>query len=180
MWLKKRTCGGCDPQSRRLSWILSLIAVTAASPVMAQSGLILTGSDEVPVLNYKLDFDGVERRLDRWRLNIPAQDVAVAEVQMSCESRFDGNVDLDDIRLEVEGQPVPLYDTFWNEEFKSLEVQIEAPVAAGQEMRLILSNVRNPTAGFYRCDGRLLGTEANPLYRYIGNWIVTINSRRDE
>lgn len=180
MWLKKHTSGGCDLQRRRMPWILSLMAVAAASPVMAQSGLILTGSDEVPVLQYKLDFDGVERRLDRWRLNIPAQDVAVAEVQMSCESRFDGKVDLDDIRLEVEGEPVPLYDTFWNEEFKSLEVQIEDPVAAGQEMRLILSNVRNPTAGFYRCDGRLLGTEANPLYRYIGNWIVTINSRRDE
>lgn len=164
---------------------LGSVAVTMGIPdrVLAQggSGLLLTGSEGVPVLNYRLDFNGIQSRLDRYRLDIPPQNVAVAEVQISMpptgRAVFDGTVNPDEVRLEVEGEPVELRDVFWNPEFRSLEVVAAQPVAAGQSMTVVMSNVRNPSAGVYRFEGRLLGTEANPIFRFVGNWLISIESR---
>lgn len=144
----------------------------------AGSGFVLFGSDEIPVLNYRLDFGGQRRKLERYRLDIPAQDVAVAEIQIEGDDHFNGKFDPEKVRLEVEKEPVPIREVYWNPEFNSLEVIIEDPVAAGQEMRLVLSNVRNPDSGTYRFRARLLGTEANPLFRLVGNWIITIDESR--
>jgi len=141
----------------------------------AQSGLVITGSEGVPVLSYRLDFGGVRSRLDRYRLTIPPQNVAVAEVQINGDRNFDGRIDPESVRLEVEGRPVELDQVYWNEEFRSLEVVARQPIAAGQEIRLVLSNVRNPSsAGIYRVEARVRGTEPNPLFRNVGNWLITI------
>ncbi|MDX2271999.1 MAG: DUF2808 domain-containing protein [Cyanobacteriota bacterium] len=160
-------------------WVINLGTLAAGIlplKAAAQSGFVITGSEDVPVLSYKLDFRGVRDKIDRYRLDIPPQDVAVAEVQISGPPNFDGKIDPEEVRLEVEGQSVPLSEVYWNEEFRSLEVITEEPVAAGQSMRLILSQVRNPSKiGEYRFVGRLLGTEANPLFRTIGNWIISID-----
>lgn len=179
-----------QPNSDRLiQWpriLVSLIGATALTLVCsgiqpqithAQSGLVLTGSEDVPVLRYILDFNGIRRRLDRYRLDIPAQDVAVAEIQLNGPDYFDGSFDPENIRLEVEGSKVEVREAYWNEEFRSLEVVIQEPVAAGQAMRLVLSNVRNPSReGEYRFEGRVLGTEPNPLFRSIGNWLISIDT----
>ena len=143
----------------------------------AGSGFTLSGAaDPDRVLSYTLDFGGYIRRLERYRLSLPAQDVAVAEVQVNFEQKFDGNVNPDNIRLEVEGEPVDIDEVFWSEEFNSLEVVLVEPIAAGQTMKLILSGARNPRdPGFYRIQGRVLGTEANPIFRYVGEWIVSID-----
>ena len=157
------------------AWGLPMVIPSA---VQAQSGFVLFGSDEIPVLNYRLDFGGQRRRLERYRLDIPAQDVAVAEIQIEGDDHFNGTIDPEQIRLEVERQPVPIRQVYWNPEFNSLEVIIEEPVTAGQEMRLVLSGVRNPDEGTYRFRARLLGTEANPLYRLVGHWVITIDQER--
>lgn len=148
------------------------------SDAQAQSGFVLFGSDELQVLDYRLDFGGQRRRLERYRLDIPAQDVAVAEIQIEGDDHFNGKFNPEEVRLEVEGEPVALREVYWNPEFNSLEVIIEDPVSAGQDLRLVLSNVRNPDAGTFRFRARLLGTEANPLYRLIGHWIITIDEDR--
>lgn len=153
--------------------VLGVCMSLTALPGLTQAGLVLTGSEGLPVLDYRLDFAGRERKLDRYRLEIPPQDLAVAEIQISAPL-FKGKVDPAQIRLEVEGQPVPLETTFWSQEFSSLEVILKDPVPAGQEMRLILSNVRNPEAGIYRFECRLLGTEANPIFRLVGQWLITV------
>jgi hypothetical protein len=146
-------------------------------PALAEgAGFVITGSEEVPVLKYKLDFNGVRNRLDRYRLDIPAQDVAVAEIVVSGEPNFDGKVDPNEVRLEVEGKSVELASVYWDEQFRSLEVVAKEPIASGQKMRLVLSNVRNPSnPSDYRFTGRVLGTEANPLFRTVGNWIISID-----
>ncbi len=144
--------------------------------VGAQSGLVITGSEGVPVLSYRLDFRGIRGRLDRYRLTIPPQNVAVAEVQINGDRNFDARIDPENVRLEVEGNPVDLEAVYWNEEFRSLEVVARQPIAAGQEMQLILSNLRNPeSAGIYRLEARVRGTEPNPLFRNVGNWLITID-----
>ncbi|MFQ3614881.1 MAG: DUF2808 domain-containing protein [Cyanobacteriota bacterium] len=144
--------------------------------VEAQSGLVITGSEGVPVLSYRLDFRGFRGRLERYRLTIPPQDLAVSEVQINGDRNFDARIDPENVRLEVEGNPVELDEVYWNEEFRSLEVVTRQPIAAGQEMRLVLSNVRNPqAAGIYRVEARVRGTEPNPLFRNVGNWLITID-----
>lgn len=150
-------------------------SVLSPTPASAQSGIVITGANGQDVLGYKLDFDGKRRSLDRYRLKIPAQDVAVNEVAISFEEKFDGKINPDQVRLEVEGEPIELREVSWDPEFKSLEVAADQPIAAGQDMRLVLSRVRNPRSnGLYRIYARVLGTEANPLYRSVGLWIVTI------
>ncbi len=144
--------------------------------VEAQSGLVITGSEGVPVLSYRLDFRGIRGRLERYRLTIPPQDLAVSEVQINGDRNFDARIDPENVRLEVEGNPVDLEEVYWNEEFRSLEVVARQPIAAGQEMRLVLSNVRNPAAaGIYRVEARVRGTEPNPLFRNVGNWLISID-----
>ncbi|MFS8913434.1 DUF2808 domain-containing protein [Synechococcus sp. H60.2] len=157
--------------------ILAGLLVGALSPLAkAQSGFVITGSEGVPVLSYRLDFRGIRGRLDRYRLKIPPQDVAVAEVQISADRNFDAVIDPQNVRLEVEGKPVELAEVYWDEEFRSLEVVARQPIAAGQEIRLVLSNVRNPSAaGIYRVEARVRGTEPNPLFRKVGNWLITID-----
>lgn len=158
------------------AWVLAGILVTnTASIAWSQSGITLSGVEEGEELRYRFDFGGVRGRRERYRLEIPAQNVAVSELQLNFESSFDGSVDPEKARLEVEGQVVPLGEIFWDDSIKSLEVQIAEPVAAGQNMELILSEVRNPrNGGFYRVQARLLGTEPNPIFRYIGIWILDI------
>jgi hypothetical protein len=152
-------------------------------PVQAQrgSGIVITGAEENKVLKYSLDFGGTVRERERYRLDIPPQDVAVAEVQINFASNFDGDVDPDEVRLEVEEEPVELQDALWDEEFKSLEVVLKEPVPAGKVMTLVLSQARNPKRpGFYRIQLRLLGTEPNPVFRSAGLWIVSIDTQASE
>lgn len=150
-------------------------SVLISAPADAQGGIVITGANGQEVLGYRLDFNGKRRSLDRYRLKIPAQDVAVNEVAINFEEKFDGKVNPEQVRLEVEGEPIELREVSWDPEFKSLEVAADQPIAAGQEMRLVLSRVRNPRSnGLYRIYARVLGTEANPLYRTVGLWIVTI------
>ncbi|WP_071590736.1 DUF2808 domain-containing protein [Synechococcus sp. PCC 7336] len=156
-----------------IAWVQSVAAQSSGS------GFLIQGvPNREEILRYSLDFGGLVRRLDRYRLNIPAQDVAVAEVQANFDARFDGTVNPEQVRLEVEGEPVDIDEVFWSEEFKSLEVVLEEPVAAGQRMKLVLSRTRNPDRpGFYRIQARVLGTEANPLFRYVGVWVLSIERR---
>ena len=163
-----------------LSGLLLTGGGLAATRTLAQgtgSGFTLSGFAEGDrPLPYTLDFGGYVRRLERYKLRIPAQDVAVAEVQINFADNFNGSVNPEQIRLEVEGEPVEIDEIFWSEEFLSLEVVVAEPIAAGQQMRLVLSQTRNPRdPGFYRIQGRVLGTEANPIFRYVGHWIVQID-----
>ena len=161
---------------------LLLLAVAATSvpvkPVRAQSGFVLSGAaDRDRVLRYSLD-DGTARSRDRYKLTLPAQEVAVAEIQVSFEQKFDGNIDPDRVRVEVEREEVEVDEIFWSPEFNSLEVVMADPIPAGQRMQVIMPGARNPSdTGFYRIQGRVLGTEANPIFRYVGEWIVSIDSK---
>ncbi len=159
------------------AWALAGVLLTnTASIAWSQSGMTLTGVQEGDTeLSYRFDFGGVRGRLERYRMDIPAQDVAVSELQLNFESSFDGRVDPDKVRLEVEGQSVPLRAVYWDDTIKSVEVEIAEPVAAGQAMELVLSDVRNPrNMGYYRVQARVLGTEPNPVFQYIGLWILDI------
>ncbi len=151
-----------------------LVLVSSMSPTVAQNGWIITGSEDVDVLKHRLDFGGKAERLERYRLTVPPQDVAVAEIQINMGPQFDSTVDPNHVRLEVEGQKVELSEVYWNPEFRSLEVIAKEPIASGQEMMVVASRVRNPISGIYRFEGRVLGTEANPLFRLVGNWLIDI------
>jgi hypothetical protein len=169
---------------RPLALILVSASVVAASPVFAQfggGGLVLSGSEGVPTLAYRLDFGGIARQRDRYRLRIPAQTVAVAEIQINADEIFDAIIDPKAVRVEAEGQPVPLREVFWSPEFRALEVAFQDPIPSGQRIEVILSNVRNPNEGnIYRLRANLLGTEPNPIFRTVGNWLVTIEPRREK
>ena len=174
------------PQSLAALGLTSLLLVGVSSTVVgpnsanAQSGIVLSGAaDRERVLRYSLD-DGTTRSRDRYKLSLPAQEVAVAEIQVSFEQRYNGNINPDRVRVEVEGEEVELDEIFWSKEFNSLELVISEPIAAGQSMKVIMPGARNPTdPGFYRIQGRVLGTEANPIFRYVGEWIVGFETQAD-
>jgi len=169
---------------RPLALILVSASVLAAAPVLAQfggGGLVLSGSEGVPILVYRLDFGGIARQRERYRLRIPAQSVAVAEIQINADEVFDADVDPNAVRVEAEGQPVAIREVFWSPEFRALEVAFQDPIPSGQRIVVFLSNVRNPTeANIFRLRANLLGTEPNPIFRTVGNWMVTIEPRREK
>ncbi|MGK7906136.1 MAG: DUF2808 domain-containing protein [Synechococcus sp.] len=143
----------------------------------AQSGFCLVCPVERDqILRHSTD-NGITRKRDRYKLTIPAQDVAVAEVLVSFEPKFDGTINPERARFEVEGEPVETDLISWSEEFNVLEVVLTQPVAAGQEMRVVLPGVRNPKdPGFYRIQARVRGTEANPTFRWLGEWNVSFDA----
>ncbi|MEN9204758.1 MAG: DUF2808 domain-containing protein [Thermostichales cyanobacterium BF4_bins_65] len=157
--------------------------VGMAAPALAQlggGGLVLSGSEGVKTLAYSLDFNGIARQLDRYRLRIPAQSVAVAEIQINADEFFDAIIDPNGVRVEAEGKPVELREVFWSPEFRALEVAFKDPIPSGQRIEVILSNVRNPTeANIFRLRANVLGTEPNPIFRTVGNWLITIEHRRE-
>ncbi|GAB4214592.1 MAG: DUF2808 domain-containing protein [Synechococcales cyanobacterium] len=160
-------------------WITPLTAVVAQG--LGGGGLVLSGSEGQDTLRYRLDFGGIARQLDRYRLSIPAQNVAVAELQINGDEVFDGRIDPNEVRVEAEGKIVELSQVFWSPEFRALELVLKEPIPSGQRIEIVLSNVRNPSlATIYRFRANVLGTEPNPIFRTVGNWLITIEQRREK
>ena len=158
--------------------------LASASPLLAQAlpGLVLFGGvSQENQLGYRLDFNGVPRRRDRYRLRIDRRDLAVgvSQITVMYPDYFDGSFDLEDIEVEVEGEEVVLESVDWDEQNYELRFNPVEPIPANSSVEIIMSNVRNPRdSGFYYFHAVALPTEDVPIRRYIGTWVIGI-SRSD-
>jgi Protein of unknown function (DUF2808) len=159
---------------------LCVLAFSApVAPLMAQSGFILTGpKDRDTVLNYRLRNDRARVRLNSMDMYVPAQKLAVRQLQIILPDGYSGSIDQSRIELSNKdtGAVFPVEEVAYEKEDLTLTLSVKDPIPAGTPLALHFSNTANPdSGGIYRIRARALGTERNPIFRYIGDWYVSIN-----
>jgi len=167
--------------------ILSALAVTSclltgtSSLVWADSlpGFTLFGGPSRETqLPFRLDFGGRINTWDRYRLKIPAKkmNLAVSQFSISYPDYYKGTFDTKDVQVRVKGKSVPLDEITWDKENRTIQIFPKESVPAGNEVELILSNVKNPSLGgmfYFNCSIMTPGDV--PLMRYIGTWLLSID-----
>ncbi len=143
-----------------------------AAEAQQNAGIILWGSAKDKALDYVLDY-GRANQTDRYYLDIPAQKYAVSEVIVTYPESFTGEFDQSSIDLRVNNKNVPLTSAKWDKENRVVEVVLQEAVPANKPMKLVLSNVQNPTfGGLFQFDARVRGNTDLPMLRYIGSWVI--------
>jgi len=154
----------------------------SASVLLAQGlpGLVIfSGVERENQLGYRLDFDGVPRRRDRYRLRIAARKipVSVSQLTITYPTNYDGTFSPEDIELRVQDEEVAISEIRWNEEIQEINIFPVESIPANVPVEIILSNVRNPrNAGMYYFNALALPTGDIPLRRYLGTWIIGIGN----
>lgn len=139
---------------------------------------IFGGLDRKYRLPYRLDFGGRPDGWDRYRLKIPKDKlkIAVAQIVVAYPADFDGKFDLKDIEVRVKGQKITVDEVIWDKENHALQIYPQESIAAGNDIEVILSNVKNPRFGIYYFTASILSPGEVPLPRYIGTWDLTISN----
>lgn len=166
--------------SASIASVCLLAGVQAVSFAGGNPGLtIFSGVDREDILNYYLDFGGLPRQWDRYKLYVPAKKLTqgASKFYISYPENFDGKFDTDKIEVRVDDESLPLKEIYWDKESRVLEIELEKPVEAGTKTTIVLSNVKNPNFGTYYlvCDAQAAGDV--PVRLYLGTWIVSIEGR---
>jgi len=76
-------------------------------------------------------------------------------------------------RTQVE---YPVREMLVDEEVGSVRIVFNSPIAGqpGQELEITSQGGTNPASGMYQVRVNVLGTEANPLFVVLGQWMVSI------
>ncbi len=168
--------------------IAGSIVAGAAIPVIAQGlpGLtIFSGVDREYQLSYRLDFEGVPTRFDRYRLRIPddKMELAVTQFAITYPDTYEGTFDADEIEIRIPDPEdnddeisVALDEVIWDEENRIIEIYPVEPVPANTDVEIVMHDVRNPRRPgmhYFNCLVQSPGNTTT-LLRYIGTWIISI------
>jgi hypothetical protein len=155
-----------------------LTSVPAVTWANGLSGLTLFGGiKRENQLSYRLDFGGQRNAWDRYRLRIPQKKMSLAAAKfiVAYPSHFKGEFDPKKVEIRVKGKAVPLSDVEWNKQDRAISIYPKEPVAAGNAVELVFSNVQNPPFGgmfYFNC---MIQTPGDvPLPRYLGTWQIDV------
>lgn len=101
--------------------------------------------------------------------------LAVSQFSISYPDYYKGTFDIKDVEVKVKGKSVELDEVTWDKENRTIQIFPREPVPAGNEVELILSNVKNPSAGgmfYFNCS--IMSPGDVPLVRPIGTWVLDI------
>lgn len=166
-------------QAAMLTGCIAVTATAMQSPptAMAQTGLTLfSGVDRQQELSYAFDFGGQPNKTDRYYLRIkkPQMKLAVSRFVVKYPDYFNGSFDPEDVAITVNGKDVDVQEVIWDKDNYRLEIYPQEPVPAKSDVKLVLSNMRNPGMGMYyfRCLVQAPGDV--PIWRDLGTWIISI------
>jgi hypothetical protein len=156
------------------------LSVAIALPLSAQNNIVLFGPNQGSTLSYVLrtSRSGARANSISFTAKIPTSK-AVAELQILYPEGFGGVFNPENIKIinrrtdKVEEIERAIIDP----EIRSVRFIFKQPIAGfvGQEIEISASGVTNPSkSGMYRVEAQALGTESNPLFQYLGQWLVTI------
>jgi hypothetical protein len=162
--------------------IAGCFATGLTTAVVAQSGpglTIFSGIDREYELGYHLDYEGISNRYDNYHLRVPADklELAVSQFAVTYPDTYEVNFDVEDveIRLEVDGESVPLDSVSWDVDNRIIEIFPTDPVPARSDVEIVLKDIRNPGGSgihYFNCLIRSAGDV--PMLRYVGTWIINI------
>jgi len=138
---------------------------------------IFGGPERGNQLGYRLDY-GTPGMWDRYRLRIPSKKLpfAVAQLSITYPNYYKGNFDAKQVQVRVKDKSVPLQDVVWDKENHFIEIYLKDAIPAGNNIEVVLSNVKNPTpGGMYNFNARVRSPGDVPLYRYVGTWTLSIS-----
>ena len=155
-----------------------LTGFSASSWAQSNPGFTLWGGvARENQLNYYLDFGGRPDGWDRYRLRIPARrlELGVAQIAISYPDYFDGKFDPKRVEVRAKGKKVAISEVKWDKENHVIQIELEEPVQAGNNLEIVFSNVKNPPfGGMYYFNAQVLTPGDVPLPRYVGTWILSI------
>lgn len=158
--------------------VLSMLA--GAMPGIAQNaGFIIFGNARDTAMDYCMD-SGSSGQFDNYYLEIRTQKFKYAEIIVTYPEHF--NADLNGSKVELfnskecrGGRPLPLESATIDKEARRITVVPKEAIPANTPVRLVISNVRNPSfGGMYQVDARLLRADV-PAPVYVGSWIMTFD-----
>jgi hypothetical protein len=150
-----------------ISWAQSLPGFTLFSGVKSENQL-----------PFRLDFGGQSNGWDRYRLRINNKKLktAVAYFVISYPDYYKGTFDPKEIEVRVRDKKIALSEVKWDKENRVIQIYPQEPIPAGNNVELVLSNVKNPAFGgvfYFNCSIQSPGDV--PLSRYVGTWIISIS-----
>jgi hypothetical protein len=169
---------------RRISLLLGgaiVLGAIAPQPTQAngEPGLTIFGGVTADKqLSYHLDFGGNKGSWDRYRLKLPRKKMklAVAEFTIDYPDYYKGRFNTKEIEIKVNGKAIKMQEVKWDPENYFLQLFPAEPIAAGSDVEIVLSDVRNPDSpGTFYFNCRVLTPGDVPLLRDLGSWIISID-----
>lgn len=159
----------------------SLLLVGLPTAVTAQTnpGFTFGWGDGIPgnrQLPFHLD-NGTPSIRDRYTLKIPRKkaSVAISQLLISYPDYYRGKFDPGKMRVMVNDKEVPLEPINLDRENRVIELTPKEVIPAGNNVEVVLSNVKNPAhGGMYYFNCRVNSPGDIPLSRYLGTWILSI------
>jgi len=160
--------------------LVSAVTLTSFAPALAQTsaGFILFGNSRDTAMDYCLD-SGSASQYDSYYLELKTQKFKYSEIIVTYPDHFTPIIDFAAIELYQNaecrgGKKIALESAQWDKEARRITVVPKEPIPANTPVRLVLSNVRNPSfAGMFQFDARVLRADV-PVPVYIGSWIISL------
>jgi hypothetical protein len=149
-----------------------------APAALAQNGVtIFSGVERNQELSYSTDFGANPGQTDRYYLKLSKTKMkqAVNKFIVVFPDNFDGKIDAKKIEITVSGKKVEVSEVNWDKDNGRLEIYPKAAIPAKKDVKLVLSNVTNPSQGIYYLNCLIQVPGDVPIYRELGTWIVDIS-----
>lgn len=166
--------------------LLTLLPIASSitmvpSPAKAQNNFVLLGAGKDATLGYIIRTNRAGARLNtvNFFAKLP-KSKAIAEIQIQYPQGFGNIFSPDNIRIidRNSRQEIDIKEAAIDREVGTVRFLFKEPIPSSnnREIEIISSGSSNPSSsGMYRINLQALGTEANPLFQFIGQWVVNIN-----
>jgi hypothetical protein len=171
----------------RLLWLiaatllpLSALAIALPiSPVKAQNNIVLFGAGKDATLGYKVRNKRPGARSNTFSFFAKLPNKAIAEIQIVYPEGFRGIFNASNVVMlnRRSQKKYEVREVIIDREVGSARFIFQEPITPlpGQELEILTEDVTNPNnTGMYRIQAQALGTEASPLFQYLGQWLVSI------
>jgi Protein of unknown function (DUF2808) len=149
-------------------------------PLSAQNNIVIFGPNQGSTLSYVLRTNrpGASSNRISFSAKLPTS-TAVAEIQILYPEGFGGIFNPENISIinRRTDKTLEIERAIIDPEIRTVRFVFKQPIEGfiGQEIEINAQGVTNPSrSGMYRIEAQALGTEANPLFQYLGQWLVTI------
>jgi hypothetical protein len=171
------------PHRRHLLWALTIASSTlAASPAMANEGVILFGPSQSNTLSY-CDNNNQSNAFNTYYLEIRKQSFAIDEIQIEYPRNFDGKLskEREDIKIRLDstdcrsGREIPVESVNVDASTRRFTIQPKEAIKPNTKILVVFSNAINPSpGGFFQFDGYVRRVD-RPLRVFVGSWMMTFN-----